>query len=112
MDLYFIIIYRSIVNVIANDGIANVINVIVFDFILTLFFFVCVLKGILDHSIRRSETTYPSMSPNVLKKLVEVYKKGQEVMREMGVIIKARNIFIFVFFVFFLFFVLSFFLCF
>jgi len=38
MDLYFIIIYRSIVNVIANDGIANVINVIDFDFILTLFF--------------------------------------------------------------------------
>ena len=38
MDLYFIIIYRSIVNVIANDGIVNVINVIDFDFILTLFF--------------------------------------------------------------------------
>ena len=31
------------------------------------------------------------MSRSDLKKIAEVYKKGQEMMREIGVIIKTRN---------------------
>jgi len=63
------------------------------------FFYICLLQGVLDHSIRRSKTTYQAMSPNDLKKIAEVYKKGQEMMREIGVIIKTRN-FCFLYFCF------------
>ena len=64
------------------------------------FFYICLLQGVLDHSIRRSKTTYQAMSPNDLKKIAEVYKKGQEMMREIGVIIKTRNFcFLYFFFV-------------
>jgi len=40
------------------------------------------------------------MSRSDLKKIAEVYKKGQEMMREIGVIIKTRNFWFLYIFVF------------